>query len=564
MQKDFLAIFEETRLEWSIAMRGAYSQSMTVFTVYANLGEEALVYALNQGSIKFIVANSTNLRLMCKIVDQVKSLKTIIYVDKAAEGDVSALKKKGINVFSFEEVDQSGSQKRQQVVAPKPDDLACIMYTSGSTGMPKGVMIPHKSIIASATVLPGVGIDVTTEDSCLHYLPMAHIFAFTCESVFLMRGAAMGYGSPRTLSNVGVRNCEGDIKELRPTILIAVPAVYEKIKHGVLNRINKSSAVVRTLFGMGFKAKLSALRTGGTTPIWDRIVFNKLKDNVGGRLKYFVSGSAPLSADVQDFIRVCFSAPVIQGYGLTETCSAGCAQYKTDMNVGRVGAPWPSVEIKLVDCLDMGYSQNDKPNPRGEIWIRGPSVSQGYYKDEAKTKEAFTSDGWFMTGDIGACFPDGTFAVIDRKKHLIKPPHGEYIALEKLESIYRNCSLIEALCVFVDASHYDCVALAVPNRDLLTEWAKANKLANADDYNALVASVPVRDHILRELVNTGRRLGLKSIETVRALRLFPEPWTPQNKFLTAAMKLNRPFVTTELKSHIEAMYKELEAKASSS
>jgi long-chain acyl-CoA synthetase len=549
-------------LEWSLAARGAYSQSMTVFTVYANLGEEALVYALNQGSSKIVVANASTLKLMSKIVDQVKSLTTIIYVDGANDAEVAALKKKGTNLYSFSEVESLGAKNPQPVVAPKADDLACVMYTSGSTGMPKGVMIPHKAIIASATVLPGVGIEVSTDDSCLHYLPMAHIFAFTCESVFLLRGASLGYGSPRTLSNVGVRNCEGDIKELRPTILIAVPAVYEKIKHGVLNRINKSSPVVRTLFNLGFKAKLNAMRTGGTTPIWDRIVFNKLKDNVGGRLKYFVSGSAPLSADVQDFVRVCFGAPVLQGYGLTETCSAGCAQYKTDMNTGRVGGPWPSVEIKLVDCADMGYTHQDKPNPRGEIWIRGPSVSMGYYKDEAKTREAFTDDGWFMTGDIGAMFPDGTFAIIDRKKHLIKPPHGEYIALEKLESIYRNCSFIEALCVFVDAMHYDCVALAVPNRDILTEWAKANKIANADDYNALVQLPAVREHVLRELVNTGRKLGLKSIETVRAVRLYPEPWTPQNKFLTAAMKLNRPFVTTELKKDIEAMYKELEAKNS--
>jgi long-chain acyl-CoA synthetase len=337
--------------------------------------------------------------------------------------------------------------------------------------------------------------------------------------------------------------------------LIAVPAIYEKIKHGIMNRINKAGAVKKALFNLAYKAKMDAMRAGTDTPFWNKLVFNTLKENVGGRMRLMITGSAPLSSEVHDFVRVCFGAPLLQGYGLTETVSCGTVQHVQDMSFGRIGGSVPPCELKLVDCPDMGYTHKDSEGPRGEIWIRGPTVALGYYKQEDKTREAFI-DGWFATGDIGKVHPDGSFQIIDRKKHLIKPPHGEYIALEKLESVYRNCPYLESLCVYVDSSHYHCVCLAVPNRDLLTEWAQKNG-KNVDDFNSLCKSVDVRKFILHELQGVGRKFGLKSIETIRAIRLYPELWTPQNKFLTAAMKLNRTHVTDVLRNDIKDMYAEI-------
>lgn len=558
--QDKLAIFEDTRVEWTIASRASYCQSIVVFTVYANLGEDALVFALNQGEIEYMITNSTLLRLVAKISspDGVKSLKHVIHVGPAEQKDIDLLKSKGITVHSFEAVEQLGKEKPVAHSPPSPKDLACIMYTSGSTGTPKGVQLTHANLGAA---LGGMerALEVRPDDVYLNYLPLAHIFAFVVEAVFLCHGASLGYGNPRTLAATGVRNCEGDIKECRPTLLIAVPTIYERLKQGVLSRISKAGPVSKTLFNIAFKAKLNALRRGSDTPLWNKIVFSKFLDNVGGRLRMMASGSAPLSPDVHDFLRVCFGVPVIQGYGLTETCSSGAVQSPTDMHTARIGAPFPSMEMKLVDVPDMGYTSNDKPYPRGEIWCRGGPVSIGYYKEPEKTAEAFV-DGWFATGDIGVIYPDGSFAIIDRKKNLIKPPHGEYIALEKLESVYRNCAFVETILVFVDSYHHHCVCVVVPNREPLIEWATKNSslvTAPVTDFAALCKDPAVLKHVLHELQHTGRILKLKSIEVVRALRLLPDQWTPQNLYLTAAMKLNRNYIITQVRPLIDEMYDEI-------
>lgn len=556
-----LAIFEDTRLEWTLASRACYTQSLVVFTVYANLGEDALVFALNQGEIGYMITNSTLMRMVAKICDQVKSLKHIIYIGDCDPKDLAAIKGKGIDVISFEQLEANGKQNPIPHNPPAMEDLACIMYTSGSTGTPKGVMINHRNLISALGGMEEVLI-IKESDVYLSFLPLAHIFAFICENVFIAAGSTIGFGSPRTVAATGVRNCQGDIQELRPTILLGVPTIYERLKHGILAKVSKASPVAQTLFRTAFKAKLNALRVGSNTPLWNKIVFAKFAEAVGGRLRLIISGSAPLSPDVHDFLRVCFGVPVMQGYGLTETSSSGCVQYPDDMTIARIGPPFPSMEIKLVDVPDMNYTNKDKPNPRGEIWLRGGPVSMGYYKEPEKTKEAF-HDGWFATGDIGVQYNDGTFAIIDRKKNLIKPPHGEYIALEKLESVYRNCTYVESILVYVDSEHHECVAVVVPNRDPLFELAKkAGSAVKAprDDFVALCADPEIQRLVLHELQTTGRNLKLKSIETVRALRLLSEQWTPQNLYLTAAMKLNRGYIVTQIRPLINQMYDDLASK----
>ncbi len=208
------------------------------------------------------------------------------------------------------------------------------------------------------------------------------------------------------------------------------------------------------------------------TPLLDRLIFKKMRALVGGRIRLLLSGGAPLSPDTHDFVRNALSLPLVQGYGLTESCACGTIMDSDELTTGRGGPPLQGVEIKLVNWEEGNYKVTDKPNPRGEIIVGGGNVATGYYKMPKKTKEDFYKDEtgrrWFKTGDIGEIYPDGTLKIIDRKKDLVKLQSGEYVSLGKVESLMKTCSLIENVCVYGDPTKFTCVALVVADRNKLT------------------------------------------------------------------------------------------------
>eukprot|EP01120_Amphizonella_sp_Union-15-10_P015924 TRINITY_DN8281_c0_g1_i1.p1 TRINITY_DN8281_c0_g1~~TRINITY_DN8281_c0_g1_i1.p1 ORF type:complete len:703 (-),score=113.98 TRINITY_DN8281_c0_g1_i1:13-2121(-) len=559
--KDFLAMFEETRAEWTIASRAAYMQSITLFTVYANLGEEALIYALQEGEIAYIFTNGKLLKQILKIIHHIKNLSTVIYCGDVDNDAKNQLKSLGLVVVSFVEVEKMGINNPFDDVPPKPDDLACIMYTSGSTGKPKGVMTTHRNLVVTLSAMAKPVKFDPKSDRYLGYLPLAHSLAFVLESLAMYFNLPIGYGNPRTLADAGVRLCKGDLEEFRPTIFVAVPVIFEKIKHGMELRVNKNF-ITRTLFKFGYRAKLAAFRTGQTTPIWDWILFNKFKQKIGGKVRVMLTGSAPLNPMVHKFIRVCFGVPFVQGYGLTETCSAGTVMDLEDLSNNTIGPPLGCCEIKLVDVPEMNYFTTPNPPrspfPTGEVYIRGDNVCVGYYKDE-KSKESFLPDKWFATGDIGMVLPNGTFRIIDRKKNLIKPSHGEYIALEKLESAYRTCRYVEIVCVYASSDRYHVVAVVAPNRATLDDWARKNSISTTN-FDNFCKDKRVVQFMLKELIESGKKGGLKRIEMLRNVRISPYDWTPENHMLTTAMKLNRNEVYYKWRSEIKEMYNEIEEK----
>lgn len=243
----------------------------------------------------------------------------------------------------------------------------------------------------------------------------------------------MGYGSPKTLSDQSVRNCKGDIREFKPTILVGVPAVWESVKKGIIAKVDAGSPILKNLFWGALYAKGFLMSTGlPGTAVLDAVVFKKIKDATGGRLRLCMNGGGPIAKDTQRFISMAIT-PMVSGYGLTETTAMGALMdpmHWTDSALGDIPS---SIEIKLVDFPDAGYYSTNKP-PQGEIWIRGDSVFEGYFENEEETKESLASDGWFKTGDIGEFDKNGHLRIIDRKKNLVKTLNGEYIALEKVRS----------------------------------------------------------------------------------------------------------------------------------
>lgn len=415
---------------------GAVSQSIPITTAYDSLGEEGLKHSLVQTQAKTIFCDPHLLPTLTSALKEAKEIKFVIYNTdgEAKQENIDKLKSTHdyVTILSFEELRELGEANPVDPVPPQPDDLCCIMYTSGSTGTPKGVPMKHSAVLASiAGVTTIIGKYIGPGDRFLTYLPQAHILEFVFENACLYWGGTMGYGSPKTLSDASVRNCKGDIREFKPTILVGVPAVWESVKKGIIAKVNAGSVVVRNLFWSALAAKSFLLSSGlPGTAVLDAVVFKKIKDATGGQLRVCMNGGGPIAKDTQRFISMAIT-PMVGGYGLTETTAMGALNdplHWTDSALGDIPS---SIEVKLVDFEEAGYFAANNP-PQGEIWIRGPPVFQGYFKNEEETKAALTEDGWMKTGDIGEFDKNGHLRIIDRKKNLVKTQNGEYIALEKV------------------------------------------------------------------------------------------------------------------------------------
>lgn len=336
----------------------------------------------------------------------------------------------------------------------------------------------------------------------------------------------MGYGTIRTLSDTSVRKCKGDIRELKPTILVGVPQVWETVKKGIISKVEAGGAIKSNMFWGALAAKGFLLGNGlPGSGILDAIVFNKVKDATGGRLRICMNGGGPIAKETQRFISLAIT-PMIGGYGLTETTAMGALMDPLAWSADAIGEMPACIEMKLVDFADAGYFATNKP-PQGEIWIRGGGVTAGYLDMPEETKEAFTDDGWFKTGDIGEFDAKGNIRIIDRKKNLVKTLAGEYIALEKLESIYRSAPIVANICVYAAEDRQKPVALIVPQEPVLKKLATENGV-EGDHLEELVHNNKLNNIVLKQLQSAGQKGGLASFEIVEGVVMADEEWTPQN------------------------------------
>jgi len=547
-----LGIYCNTRYEWQMIAQACFRTNITVVTVYANLGEEGLAYALEQGELEHLFTSSDLLPMVAKLKDTLPTLSTVIYVDTAKEEVLASFEKSGLKAVHFDELSDIGKSNSHVFTSPAPDDLAVIMYTSGTTGAPKGVMMTHANLIACVAAV-SLTIDIKPSDVYLAMLPLAHVLELVVETCLFSFGCALGYGSAKTLTDATVKNCKGDLSELSPTLMAGVPMIWERIRKATLAKLSESSSIVRSIFWTAYKLRGYYLPIPLLQPILNALVFNKFKDQLGGRMRLIVSGGAALSKETHEFVRRCFNIAFLQGYGLTETCGASVLLPPDHPGFLVAGAPLPCVEIKLRDIPDMGYHAADLPHPRGEVCIRGPSVAQGYYKLREQTAEAFGEDGWFATGDVGEWREDGVLAIVDRKKNLVKLAHGEYIALEKMENRYKDSILVENVCAYGDSEREYPIALVIPNRVALTKWAEDNKVP-FDSFEHLCESKQAEKHVLAAIVAAARKANLKEIEIVRGVALLHDEWTPDNGLLTAAMKLQRAKIYAKYKDAINQAY----------
>ncbi|GJN25360.1 hypothetical protein PR202_gb13179 [Eleusine coracana subsp. coracana] len=437
-------------------------------------------------------------------------------------GDVTSelkteAEKLGLSCFSWEEFSSMGNQNMDLPKKHK-DEICTIMYTSGTTGDPKGVIITNRAIIAG----------VSTTD---------HLLEET--------------------DKVDIRYLMEDVKVMKPTIFCGVPRVYDRIHTGINQKIQSGGMIAKHLFQYAYNYKLINMRNGlkqhEASPFFDKIVFSKIKEGLGGRIRLMLAGAAPLPRHVEEFMRVTSGSVLVQGYGLTESCS-GCFTSIANVfsMIGTVGPPVTTIEARLESVPEMGYDALSDM-PRGEICLRGHTLFSGYYKRPDLTEEVF-SDGWFHTGDIGEWQPDGTMKIIDRKKNIFKLSQGEYVAVEVLESAYMQSPHVASVWVYGNSLEAFLVAVVVPERQTLEEWAAANN--KPGDFAELCNDVKARGYILDELNKAGKKLGLRGFEMLKAVHLEPVPFSIEKDLITPTFKLKRPQLLKYYKDHIDRMYKE--------
>uniref|UniRef100_A0A8B9HQ13 long-chain-fatty-acid--CoA ligase n=1 Tax=Astyanax mexicanus TaxID=7994 RepID=A0A8B9HQ13_ASTMX len=557
--KSNIAIYCETRAEWIITAQACFRHNYPLVTLYATLGEEAVAFGLNQCKATHLITSKELLDTKLKVVlAEVPGLKHVIY---AGTGSVSAGNyPQSLAIHSMQEVlDLGAKPENLEYAPPSPSDLAVVMYTSGSTGQPKGVMMLHSNLIAGMAGqcqrIPGLG----PEDVYIGYLPLAHVLELTAEISCLTYGCRIGYSSPQTLTDQSTKiqkGSKGDCTVLKPTLIAAVPEIMDRIYKNVMGKVCEMSMVQRTLFRMAFKYKLQQLENGANTPICDTLVFKRVCALLGGSVRLMLSGGAPLSALTHRFINVCF-CPIAIGYGLTETSGAGTISEFSDFSTGRVGAPLICSEIKLRDWPEGGYTSQDKPHPRGEIIIGGPNVAVGYYgtAGEAESGEFWVDEAgqrWFCTGDVGEVHPDGCLQIVDRKKDLVKLQAGEYVSLAKIEAAVKNSSLIDNVCVYADSNQNYVISFVVPNQKRLTELAR--KMSIEGEWEELCNNAVLEQEVLKAIKEIATTYKLQRFEVPLKARLSSQPWTPETGLVTDAFKLKRKELQRHYLHDIERMY----------
>ncbi|XP_006153998.1 long-chain-fatty-acid--CoA ligase 5 isoform X4 [Tupaia chinensis] len=524
---------------------------MVAVPLYDTLGPEAIIYIVNKADIATVICDTP--QKASALVENVEkgltpSLKMVILMDPFDDDLKQRGEKIGVEILSMFDAENIGKENFRKPVPPSPEDLSIICFTSGTTGDPKGAMMTHENIVSNTAAFLKCmehAFEPTPDDVIISYLPMAHMFERIVQAVGYSCGTKIGFfqGDIRLLPD--------DMKTLKPTVFPTVPRLLNRVYDKVQNEAK--TPLKKFFLKLAVNSKFNEVKNGiiRRNSIWDKLIFSKIQASLGGKVRFVITGAAPISADVMTFLRAAMGCPVFEAYGQTE-CTAGCTiTLPGDWTTGHVGAPLACNHVKLEDVADMNYFS---VNNEGEICIKGTNVFKGYLKDPEKTQEALDEDGWLHTGDIGRWLPNGTLKIIDRKKNIFKLAQGEYIAPEKIENIYIRSRLVSQIFVHGDSLRSFLVGVAVPDTDVLPSFAA--KLGLKGSFEELCQNQIIKKAILEDLQKIGKEGGLKSFEQIKDVFIHPEPFSIENGLLTPTLKAKRGELSKYFRTQINSLYED--------
>jgi long-chain acyl-CoA synthetase len=536
--RDKLIILSENCPDWVMTDFAALCAGATTVPIYPTLMPEQIKYIIDNSDAKVVVCSTRELWRKVETVrkDLTKVTHAILFEDAAPEGVLTLA---GIIAKGKAVAEGGGDDFEKTALGIHPDEVASIIYTSGTTGIPKGVMLSHANIVHNIKSLRAI-VEFKDTDVILSFLPLSHILERMCTFAFLYVGATIAYAE--SIETVGE-----NLVEARPTIMVSVPRLFDKIYARVIDQVLAGSALKKKIFfwavRVGKKRGQMKLRGEPVTGwlkfrygVAQKLVFSKILAKTGGRVRFFVSGGAPLSKDIAEFFYAA-GLTVIEGYGLTETSPVIACNTIEGVKFGTVGRPVPGVEVKIA--------------PDGEILTRGPNLMKGYYKKEAETREAII-DGWLHTGDIGTLDDEGFLVITDRKKDLIITAGGKNVAPQPIENLLKTNPYI-ANAVVVGGNRKFISALIVPNFDKLEAYARAGDIPFGNRVE-LVGREEIRNFLLAEVNRCTPNLA--PYERVKKIVLLDREFEIDAGEITPTLKVRRYIVEQKYKGLIDTMYKE--------
>ena len=539
---DRVALLSENRPEWAFADYACLAARAADVPIYPTLPAKQAEYILRDaGAVAACCSNEAQLAKVLEVRANLPALKHVVVFDAAA-------KRPGVlTLAEVEDMGRKGAARhgswQQDALAVEPDDLATIIYTSGTTGDPKGVMLTHNNIYSNVQAALQV-MPISVGDEALSMLPLSHIFERMVAYTLFHAGVVINYAE-------SFDTVAANLQEVKPTIVLSVPRLYEKVYARVLENALAGSGIKKRIFfwakGVGDEWATHTLAglpipTGLSIQkkLADRLVFSKLQARTGGRIKFFVSGGAPLSAEIAKFF-LGAGLPIAEGYGLTETSPVITLNPLQRIKLGTVGKAIPGVQVKIASD--------------GEILAKGPGIMKGYFNKPDATREAIDADGWFHTGDIGELDGDGYLKITDRKKDLIVTAGGKNIAPQPIENTVKHNKFVTNAVMLGDKRKFT-IMLVVPNLENLSAWAKARNLA-FDSPARLLELADVKAKVEREVMGTLRDLA--QYEMPKRIILLEKDFTIESGHLTPTLKVKRRAVEKTFKDVIDRAYAEGDA-----
>jgi long-chain acyl-CoA synthetase len=525
---DRVALVSENRWEWPVVDFAVLAIGAVDVPLYQTLTPEQMGFILRDSGTRAIIVSSKQQYEKLVAAGEIPTLEHVAVMDEGSFGNAVSLPE----IFGrASELESQDAGFNALVKETKPEELATIVYTSGTTGDPKGVMLTHKNI-ADNMRFSTEGLRIEAGDSSISFLPLSHALARHLDYAIYAHGGILAY-LPKFDDLVGA------MKAVRPTLFVAVPRVYEKVRQGTEHKAQGFKKTVMSWAlrqGKKHRAEVSASKKPGSL-LWklaDKLVYSKLREAFGGRVKFFVSGGAPLGMGSSEWF-LDMGIPIFEGYGMTETSPVISRNTFDGYRIGTVGKVVPNLETRLAED--------------GELEVRGTAVFAGYWQKEEATKKEFTEDGWFRTGDIGK-IEDGFLSITDRKKELIKTSGGKYIAPQPIEGKLKTDALVGNAAVIGDTYKFAAVLIS-PNYQALERWAAQNGVATKD-HEELVKDPKVQKQY--EAIVKKVNESLEHHETIKKVGVVADEWNIETGELTPSMKLKRRVILEKYKEKIGEMY----------